>query len=133
VSQPRSKTTSTAAAGAEPRASSRPLAGIEVASRRGLETLPVDTIEWFEAERDYVRLHADRGEFLIRRSMRTLEAGLDPDQFLRTHRSAIVNRARIRRVEHLEGGRLQIRLASGKVAPVSAAYGAAVRALAAPR
>lgn len=91
--------------------------------------LAVASVEWFEAERDYVRLHADGGEFLIRRSMRTLEAELDPAGFLRTHRSAIVNRGRVRRVEHLEGGRLLIRLASGKAAPVSAAHAAAVRAL----
>ena len=114
------------AAGSEP---APPIAEIEVASRRGVETLAVASIEWFEAERDYVRLHADAGEFLIRRSMRALEAGLDRGQFMRTHRSAIVNRARIRRVEHLEGGRLLIRLASGKAAPVSAIHAPAVRAL----
>ncbi len=106
-----------------------PIAKIEVSSRRGLESLSVSSVEWFEAERDYVRLHADGGDFLIRRSMRALEAELDPALFIRTHRSAIVNRARIRRLEHVEGGRLLLRLASGKAAPVSAAYAAAVRRL----
>ena len=106
-----------------------PISKIEVPSRRGVETVPVASIEWFEAERDYVRLHADSGEFLIRRSMRALEAELDPALFIRTHRSAIVNRARIQRLEHVEGGRLLIRLASGKAAPVSAAHAAAVRAV----
>lgn len=107
-----------------------PLTEIEVESRRGgVETLAVASVEWFEAERDYVRLHTDGGEFLIRRSMRALEAELDPGRFIRTHRSAIVNRDRIRRVERLEGGRVLIRLASGKTAPVSAAHAGAVRGL----
>ena len=109
-----------------------PIAKIEVSSRRGMETLPVSSVEWFESERDYVRLHADEGEFLIRRSMRALEAELDPELFIRTHRSAIVNRARIRRLERVEGGRLLLRLASGTAAPVSAAYAAAVRRLRPP-
>ena len=107
-----------------------PLTEIEVESRRGgVETLPVASVEWFEAERDYVRLHTDTGEFLIRRSMRALEAELDPRRFIRTHRSSIVNRGRIRKVERLEGGRMLIRLACGKTAPVSAAHAADVRGL----
>jgi DNA-binding LytR/AlgR family response regulator len=109
-----------------------PITRIEVPSRHGVETVPVTSIEWFEADRDYVRLHTDAGEFLIRRSMRALEAELDPALFVRTHRSAIVNRSRIRRLEHLEGGRLLIRLESGKAAPVSAAHAPAVRALKGP-
>ena len=54
--------------------------------------LPVDQIVWVEAEGMYVRLHTRaQASHLHRASLGSLEASLDPQQFVRIHRSAIVN------------------------------------------
>jgi two-component system, LytTR family, response regulator len=58
--------------------------------------LEVDDIDWIEAADYYVQLHVGPQSYLHRQSMTSLEQELDPDQFLRIHRSAIVNRERIR-------------------------------------
>ena len=61
-------------------------------------TLPVRTsdITRFEAEDDYTAVHVGGKKYLIHLSMRELERRLDPKVFLRVHRSAILNLARIR-------------------------------------
>jgi len=58
--------------------------------------LEVKDIDWIEANRNTVRLHAQRNVYELRETMSTLEARLDPRQFLRVHRSAIVNVGRIK-------------------------------------
>ncbi|HEU5041935.1 MAG TPA: LytTR family transcriptional regulator DNA-binding domain-containing protein [Gemmatimonadales bacterium] len=64
----------------------------------------VDEVEWIEAADYCVRLHAGGRVHLIRESMRELEARLDPARFVRIHRSALVNLARIRELEpHFHG------------------------------
>jgi two-component system LytT family response regulator len=58
--------------------------------------LRTEEIDWIEAEGDYVRLHAGGKRHLLRDTMKRLEEQLDPSQFLRTHRSTIVNLDRIK-------------------------------------
>jgi two-component system LytT family response regulator len=54
--------------------------------------LPVEQITWIEAEGMYVRIHTrEGGAHLQRALLRAIEASLDPRQFVRIHRSAIVN------------------------------------------
>lgn len=48
-------------------------------------------IEWVEAAGDYVRLHTAETAHLLRKTMKEMEQALDPGQFLRIHRSTIVN------------------------------------------
>lgn len=48
-------------------------------------------IEWVEAEGNYVRIHAGRESHLLRETISNLEASLNPEIFLRIHRSTIVN------------------------------------------
>jgi two-component system LytT family response regulator len=48
-------------------------------------------LQWIEAEDNYVRLHVEGNSFLLRQTMATILARLDPRQFRRIHRSAIVN------------------------------------------
>jgi two-component system LytT family response regulator len=50
----------------------------------------VESIQWFEACADYVRVHTARESHLVQQRMHTLEQGLDPRDFLRIHRSSIV-------------------------------------------
>src|SRR5207237_7969508 len=56
-------------------------------------------IEWLEASGNYVKIHAGGREHLLRDSLKSFEERLDPDRFLRVHRSAIVNVDSIQRLE----------------------------------
>lgn len=58
--------------------------------------LDVDEIEYIEAADYYVQIHAGGKAYLHRETMQGLEARLDPERFMRIHRSAIVNSSRIR-------------------------------------
>jgi two-component system LytT family response regulator len=56
-----------------------------------ISIIPVDTVQWIEAQDYYVQIHAEGKEHLLRESLRNLETRLDPRRFARVHRSAIVN------------------------------------------
>lgn len=58
--------------------------------------LDVEEIEYIEAADYYVQIHAGGKAYLHRETMQSLEARLDPERFMRIHRSAIVNSRRIR-------------------------------------
>lgn len=55
-----------------------------------------DEIDWIEAYDNYVRLHTGGKAHLLRQTMNELEANLNPEQFVRIHRSTIVNLDRIK-------------------------------------
>jgi two-component system, LytTR family, response regulator len=57
--------------------------------------VPVERVDWLEAEGNYVRIHAGKERHLVRATMNGLEAQLDPARFLRIHRSTIVNLDRV--------------------------------------
>jgi two-component system, LytTR family, response regulator len=61
--------------------------------------LRVAEIDWIEAADYYVRIHVGKVAHLLRESLNTLETRLDPTQFFRVHRSAIVNIDRIRELQ----------------------------------
>lgn len=67
--------------------------GVRLGSRTTL--VDVDQIDWIEADGDMVRLHVAERVHLLQSRMRDLEAMLGPAGFLRIHRSAIVNLARV--------------------------------------
>jgi two-component system LytT family response regulator len=61
--------------------------------------LRVEEIDWIEAAGNYLKLHVGDETHLLRETMNSLEARLDPERFLRIHRSTIVN---IERVQELQ-------------------------------
>jgi two-component system, LytTR family, response regulator len=66
--------------------------------------LKVDDIDWIEADGNYAKLHVGRKEHLLREKMHDLEAQLDPQRFVRIHRSIIVNLDRIKEMHpHFNG------------------------------
>lgn len=67
-----------------------------VPERGRMVPIEVGAIDWIQAEGDYARVHAGEKSYLVARSMTELEKRLDPERFIRIHRSAIVNRDRIR-------------------------------------
>jgi two-component system LytT family response regulator len=79
----------------------------------------VADIDWIEAADYYVELHVGGQSLLHRETMQNLEARLDPEQFVRVHRSAIVNQRRIKELRR-DGRELLLRLDGGteiRVAP----------------
>ena len=64
--------------------------------------LPVSEIDWIEADAYYSRLHVNDKHYMLRESITELNNKLDPANFVRVHRSSIVNVERIREV-HREG------------------------------
>ncbi|MBJ7413617.1 MAG: response regulator transcription factor [Phenylobacterium sp.] len=89
--------------------------------------IPVSHIDWIEAERDYVRIHSRGRSFLVRKPIRTLQSELDPADFVRVHRGALVRRDRIVRLARRPGGPAAVVLQSGAEVPVSRRQAAQVR------
>lgn len=76
--------------------------------------VPVTDIRWAQAERDYVRLHTDGGSFLVRETMDGIERRLNPREFTRIHRSALVRLQDVVSVRRRLSGSLVARLKSGE-------------------
>ena len=60
------------------------------------DCVDVTSIDWVDAAGDYMCIHADGETYVLRGTMKRLEELLNPDIFVRVHRSAIVNRHRVR-------------------------------------
>jgi len=96
----------------------------------GLVRIAAQDVDRVSAERDYMRLHVGRRSWLIHHSMAALEEGLNPDLFVRLHRSAIVRRDFITGFSRNQSGRWIARLADGTEQPVGRLYSDQVRAIA---
>lgn len=75
--------------------------------------VPVESVDYMEAEGAYVRLHTEAKVFLVRERMYTLEGELDPRYFCRIHRSVIVRLDRIAALEPLFRGDYVVKLRDG--------------------
>lgn len=76
-------------------------------------------IDWVRAADDYVILQCGGASHLLRERMDEMERQLDPEQFVRVHRGAIVNLARVREVHPLFRGGCELKLADGTVLKLS--------------
>jgi len=61
--------------------------------------VPVEDIDWIDADGDYVRIHVAKAAHTVRETMHHLETELDPARFVRIHRSTIVNLARVKELQ----------------------------------
>ncbi len=87
----------------------------------------IDAVEWFSAADNYVVVHwADSEgagrEGLLRATLQSLETRLDPRVFARSHRSALVNLARVREAQPLSDGSWRLMLESGAEVVTSRTY-----------
>jgi two-component system LytT family response regulator len=73
----------------------------------------VDDVDWIQAETYYARLHIRGRSYLYRERMHVLESQLNPRQFTRVHRSAIVNLERVREIVHDSRGDHVVVLSTG--------------------
>lgn len=101
------------------------------AIRNGRNThfIAAHDIDWIEALGDYAGLHVGKHTHLLRESLRLLEARLNPEHFVRVHRSSIVRVDRITNLETLHNQDAIVRLKSGEMLKVSRTYGDRVRTL----
>ena len=95
------------------RPESRYLERIAVEMRGKVRVVPVSQIEYITASGPYVELHTSERAYLIREAIHTLEQRLDPDRFLRIHRSIIVRVDLIDTFHRGAGGDYEVQLKSG--------------------
>jgi len=88
--------------------------------------LEVNTIDCIEAEGNYVRIHSGAKSHLLRETISGLEAQLDPREFLRIHRSAIVRIDRIKELQPWFHGEYVVILKDGTKLTSSAAHSEAL-------
>ena len=86
-----------------------------------IKIIPLEDIHFLEAADDYVKIHTHHGAFLKNRTMSYFEKVLDPSQFVRTHRSYILNVQQVTRIDPYEKDSHLCILQSGAQVPVSKA------------
>ena len=92
---------------------------IAVESHGQVRVVPVDRIDYITASGPYAELHEGDKTYVIRERMRNLADRLDPERFLRIHRSAIVQLDRIDALLRASGGDYAVRLKGGTKLSVS--------------
>lgn len=95
---------------------------IWVSDGRRRHRIPLEAVEWFEAERDYVRIHTADRNHLVRGTLQGMIEKLDPAVFIRIHRSAVLNLKAVEGLQRNLAGSTSVRLRSGGEAPVGRAY-----------
>jgi two-component system LytT family response regulator len=102
-------------------------------SRGRTRVVPIESIDWIQAADNYVTLHVDRAEHLVREPLSAIEQQLDPLRFTRIHRSTLVNLDRIVEVRSSTHGDGVVVLRDGTRLTLSRTWRARVaRALGAP-
>jgi two-component system LytT family response regulator len=86
-----------------------------------IHIIPVEKLEYAEAQDDYVELHSEKKSWLKQLSMASLESSLDPARFVRVHRSYLLNVEKIVKIEpYTKDTKLAV-LADGTQIPISRA------------
>ncbi len=93
-----------------------------VRSSGSVHFVRVDSVDWIEASRNYVKIHCGDEVYTMRETMTHMEKRLDPERFLRIHRSTLVNIDRIRKIEPGIGTESIVVLDGGARLMVSRAY-----------
>jgi two-component system LytT family response regulator len=84
--------------------------------------LRADEIDWIEAAGNYVKLHVGAEAHLMRETMTSIEARLNPETFFRIHRSHIVNLERIKELQPWFNGEYVVILRNGTKLTLSRGY-----------
>jgi hypothetical protein len=116
-------------ASAERRSSAPAPSAKPIAVKRRGETLLLEpgSIDWVEAQGNYLALHAGPTVHLVRGVLGGMERQLEPHGFVRVHRGALVNIARVRRLNTLANGDAWLEMESGGQVRASRTYGQALR------
>jgi two-component system LytT family response regulator len=120
-------------AAAELAAAARPpgqkLERVVVKDGSKVHIIPVDKLDYVEAQDDYIALRSDKKTYLKQQTISSIEMQLDPARFARIHRSYIVNLERISRIEpYTKDSRVAV-LQDGAQLPVSRSGHAKLKAI----
>ena len=91
--------------------------------------LAYDEIEWIEAAANYVRVHAGKTSYTLRGSIGNIADKLPKDQFVRIHRSTVVNARIIKELQPCNSGEFILVLQNGKELSCSRGYREELRRL----
>lgn len=102
---------------------------LRVLVREGRRTrfVPLSDVDWFEADGNYILVHAAGEKYRTRGTITAIESALDPRQFVRIHRRIVVNMDRVREMSPLPGGDGLLTLGDGSTLRLSRTYRARVR------
>lgn len=102
---------------------------LRVLVREGRRTrfVPLAEVDWFEADGNYIRVHATGETYRTRGTITAIESALDPRQFVRIHRRIVVNMDRVREMSPLPGGDGLLVLGDGSTLRLSRTYRSRVR------
>jgi two-component system, LytTR family, response regulator len=105
----------------DPRAPEPPdyLQRLAVESRGKVQSIPVEQIDYIVQSGPYAELHSNGRRHLIREAMQTLEDRLDPQKFMRVHRSMIVRLDLVEALHRGTGGDYEVQLKGGARVKVS--------------
>ena len=84
-----------------------------------ISIIPVQDVNYLEAQDDYVMIYSSEGKFLKQKTMKFFDEHLDPKDFIRVHRSYIVAVKGIKKIELLEKESYQVILQDKTAVPVS--------------
>jgi PAS domain S-box-containing protein len=93
-----------------------------IRSARSNYFIDVQAIDWIEAAGNYAQLHIGSKLYLVRETMNSLEARLDPSQFVRVHRGAITNVMRMKELQPCSSGHYKLFLQDGTLITLSRTY-----------
>ncbi len=77
---------------------------IMLKTAKGVSFINTNEVDWVEAAGNYIKLHVKDSGHLLRETMNNIESKLNPDKFLRIHRSSLVNIDRIKELQPLFNG-----------------------------
>lgn len=110
-------------------ANSRWIEEFWVPHRSEMVRVSANDIERIDAERDYMRLSVSGRSYLIHQTISELERRLDPERFIRLHRSTIVRKDRIVKLRHDGLGVWQAELGDGELVRIGRTYQAGAKAI----
>lgn len=100
---------------------------IAVRHRDKVLFIATNDVDWIDAAGNYMRVHVAGKTYMVRSTMAALEARLDPERFVRMHRSAIVNLERVVNVRPADHGDFIVTLTDGSRLTTSRSYNRRLR------
>jgi len=75
---------------------------VVVKSGRKIQVIPVESIQYIESQDDFVMIYCNEGHFMKQKTMKFFEEHLDTNQFVRIHRSYLLNLSHISEIQQYE-------------------------------
>lgn len=87
-----------------------------------IEVVAADEIQWIESSGNYVKVCMERTAFIARQTLTTVQSQLDPQKFVRIHRTHIININEVANAEHISKGDYNLTLKCGTALRLSRGY-----------